>query len=120
MTHKLLNTDNNNRHFLAELMSNNRTIRMLKENKLGPKYQIPANDRYTMKTFTFKAIDIYNRLDRKYTLLINTIKFKKCLNSLYTNPKVNFKIKKQSNYDPKCIIDYKLDIFTPCSNPSFH
>ena len=37
MTHKLLNTDNNNRHFLADIITNNRTIRMLKENKLGPK-----------------------------------------------------------------------------------
>ena len=117
MTHKLLNTDSNNRHFLAEIMTNNHTIRMSKENKLGPKSKIAANDKYTTKTFTLKNIDIYNRLDRKFTLLINTIKFKKCLNILYTNPQTTFKMKTQPDYDPKVIMDYKSDIFLPCSNP---
>merc|ERR1712059_187917 len=45
---------------------------ILKENKLGPKSKISESDKYTLKTYTYKIIDIYNRLDRKYTLLINT------------------------------------------------
>ena len=116
-THKLLNTDNQNRHFLAELMTENRTIRMQKENKLGPKQKINSNDKYTIKTFTYKSIDLYNRLDRKYTLLINNIKFKKCLNKLYANPRTIFKIKGQKDYDINCIEDYKSKIFYPCSTP---
>ena len=73
LTHKLLNSDNHNRHFLAEIMTENRTIRMLKENKLGPKQKVNNNDKFTMKTFTYRSIDLYNRLPREFTLLINNI-----------------------------------------------
>ena len=65
-------------------MTENRTIRMQKENKLGPKSKINNNDKHTMKTFSYRSIDLYNKLDRKYTLLINNIKFKICLNKLYS------------------------------------
>ena len=110
----MLNTDNENRHFIAGLMTQNRTLRMIKENKLGPKPTYNKKDKHTMKTLTYKSIDIYNKLDRKFTLLINTVKFKKCLNKLSSNPKVVFKIKLQKDYDPKCYKDYNDDIFIPC------
>ena len=89
---------------------------MEKENKLGPKSKIYSNDKYTMRTFTYRSIDIYNRLDRKFTLLINNIKFKKCLNKLYSNLNTIFKIRNQLDYDKNCIVDYKLTVFNPCTN----
>ena len=117
LTHKMLNMDNLHRHFLAGIMTENRTIKMMKENKLGPKPSINRNDKYTMETFTYKSIDLYNRLDRRYTLLINNIKLKKCLNKLYANPKTIFKIKIQRDYDINCIKDYKSNTFYPCATP---
>ena len=119
LVHKLLNNDNNNRHFLAELITDRRTLRMEKENKLGPKIKINKKDPYSMKTFSFRSIDIYNQINRKFTLLINNIKFKICLNKLSSNPKTTFKITNQADYDIKCISDYKSDVFHPCSTPLF-
>ena len=117
LVHKLLNNENNNRHFLAEQMTDKITLRMQKENKLGPKNKIDKDDNLTMKTFSYKSIDIYNKLDRKFTILINNEKFKKCLNKLYSNPKTKFKIKDQADYDIKCILNYKNDVLNPCLNP---
>ena len=117
LVHKLLNTETNNRHFLAEVITDRRTVRMQKENKLGPKITIKNNDIFTMKTFSYQSIEIYNKIDRKFTLLINTIKFKKCLNKLYSNPKTTFKIKNQTDYDINSFIDYKNTVFYPCSAP---
>ena len=39
-THKLLNSDNFNRQFLAEIITENRSIRMLNQNKLCPKKRL--------------------------------------------------------------------------------
>ena len=110
----MLNTDNQNRHFIAGLMIENRTLRMLKENKLGPKPANNRKDKHTMKTLTYKSINIYNKLDKKFTLLINTNKFKKSLNKLYSNPKVVFKIKAQKDYDPNCFTDDIVVTFLQC------
>ena len=90
---------------------------MEKENKLGPKTKINNGNHHTMKTFTYQSIDIYNRLDRKFTLLINNVIFKKCLNKLYSNPKTIFKIKNQADYDINSITDYKTNVFYPCLTP---
>ena len=98
-------------------MTDNRTLRMAKENKNGPKPMININDKYTMRTLTYHSIDLYNRLDRRFTLIINNIKFKIVLNKLYSNPNTTFKINKQSDYDTKTIFNYKLDVFNPCLTP---
>ena len=71
LVHKLLNNDSTNKHTLANKLIMNRSIRMIAENKCDPKPEIKRNDSNTSKTFTFRAIDIYNRIPRILTLLPN-------------------------------------------------
>ena len=71
---------------------------MMAENKLGPKPHIEKNDSLSNKTFRFKIVDIYNRIDRKLMLLANSLKFKKCLTKFTINPQVKFIISSQTDY----------------------
>ena len=87
---------------------------MKSENKLCPQRKIDKNDKFSSKTFTFKMINIYNKVNRELTLLKNNFKFKKCINKLSTNPNLKFKIPKQNDYNDDDIKKYSDEIFRQC------
>ena len=51
-THKLLNHDKNNKHFLFNIITDGRTIRNINDNKCGPRIMILRNDNLTLKTYS--------------------------------------------------------------------
>ena len=77
--HKHLNSNNNNRHFITVLMTENRNIMSTAESSTGPKQRVENNNKYTLKTLVFKIKDIYKRVPKELTLLSNSMKFKKCI-----------------------------------------
>ena len=114
LSHKLLNSDNKNRHFLATMITHNRNNRMLSENKCGPQRKIERNDKYSNKTFSFKIINIYNRINRQLTLLKNHQKIKKCINKLTTNPNIKFNIPKQNDYNGNEVEKHQDEFLFQC------
>ena len=113
--HKLLNLDNKNRHFLANLLTKNRNIRNLSQNKCGPREKIEKNDKYSNKNFINKAQDIYNMVPRQLTLLRDHYKFKKCIRKFTINPSTVFRIPNQIDYKENLLIDY-CNIIDPDCN----
>ena len=95
---KLLNSNLQHSHFLSYKLTNNRTIQMIAENKTGPKPRIEINDNYTTKSFIFRAKDIYNRINRKLTLLKDSNKLKKCITKFTIDPNITFRIPVQTDY----------------------
>ena len=79
-----------------------------------PQKKIESDDKYSMKAFSYKSIDLYNRIDQKFTLLTNNSKLKKCLNKLVVNPRTILRIKTQQDYKVNCIEDYNSSTFYPC------
>ena len=94
----MLNNDKNNQHFLTTKIKLNRTIRMLAENKLGPKEVIDKKNLLISKTFSWRSKDIFNRIPRQLTLLKNNNRFKKCITKFTLNPNVKFIIPPQDDY----------------------
>ena len=116
LTHKLLNRDNKNRHFLATLLTANRNTRNLSQNKCGPKNRVEKDDKYSLKNFKNKATDIYNKVPKYLTLLKNPNKFRKCLTKLTIYPPTFFKIQDQNDYNENNLIDFKNIIGQDCND----
>ena len=83
---------------------------MTAENKLCPKPNIPI----TNKTFSYKIIDVYNRIDRKLTLMKNTIKLKKCLTKYTQNNETKFIIPHQEDFKEHINQNHELQYDFTC------
>ena len=83
---KFLNESKDNPHYITQNITNGHSIRMYSENKLGIKLSIKCNDRWTISTFSYQAIDIYNRLPLYITLLSNKKLFKKWIKLFTITP----------------------------------
>ena len=74
--HKLLNNDDN--HYLKDMITQNRQFKTLSENKVGPlknNSKILQNKiglaSVELKTVIYKSYKIYNNLPREITLIIH-------------------------------------------------
>ena len=95
--HKIINNDQDNQHYLAVKIKDNRNVRMTAENKLGPKLEINKNNMFISKTFAWRSKDIYNRIPRQLTLLKNSKRFKICITKYTIDPNIKFIIPTQDD-----------------------
>ena len=124
--HKLLNRNEN--HYLKDLITQNRFYKTFSENKIGPISNNSKNlqnkialGTLEVKSVMNKSLNIYNKLPRELTLIVNKNNFKKWLKKYYLNKDIKFtKIDKdfteikidhdyfidQTNID-KCSFEYK-------------
>lgn len=115
VVHKLLNHDNKNRHFLATILTLNRNVRKLSENKCGPRTRIERSDKFSNKNFTNKAMDIYNKVPRELSLLKDNNKFKKCIIKYTLIPTIVFRIVGQNDYNEEQLVDFTNIVDPPCN-----
>ena len=79
LTHKLLNNQTKDKHFLYNELIHLRSIRATADNITGPKPKVNASDNYTMKTFSFNVRNIYPKLNRRLTTIPSQQLFKSWL-----------------------------------------
>ena len=89
-THKILKNKNN----IYDLLTINRTVRMISENKLGPRNIEVGNNTIDKKSFLYRIHDEYNEIPRSITLIKNIKLFKKWIESYYREGK----IRKETKY----------------------
>ena len=82
LTHKLLNNQNNNKHFLYSKLNKSRSIRATADNITGPKPKIKPSDNYTLKTFSYNVRNSYPKLNRKLTTIPSQQLFKAWLKNV--------------------------------------
>ena len=114
--HKIINNDKNNQHYLSTKIKDNRTIRMISENKLGPKQVIDKKNIMISKMFAWRSKDIFNQIPRQLTLLKNTKRFKKCIMKYTIDPNTKFIIPHQDDFKEDLTIDLNtaIDFSCPC------
>ena len=65
--YKIIN--NKEEHYFKDYLIRNRSIRILKENKVGHHDPTMGFNTYTQRTFLYKAVNVYNCLPRNITLI---------------------------------------------------
>ena len=112
--HKLLNGED--KHYLKDMITNNRQNRNLSENKIGP---IKNNSKILqnkiglatleLKTVIYKSYNIYNKLPREITLIKNKNNLKKWIKKYYNNKKIKFTIIKDDFKEIKDLENYEIN-----------
>ena len=113
--HKLLN--NNENHYLNDLITQNRQYKTFSENKIGPlknNSKILQNKiglaSLELKTVISKAYNIYNKLPRELTLIVNKSNFKKWIKKFYNNKKLKFTKVKDDYNKKKDIEKFEINV----------
>ena len=89
--------NNKEEHFFQDYLTRNRSIRILKQNKVGYHDPLMGFNSYTQRTFLYKAVNIYNSLPKNITLIRHQHLLKKWVKRY--NLDRNIKLKDQIDYD---------------------
>ena len=100
LTHKILNNQSNDKHFLYSKLTQNRSIRAIADNTTGPKPKVEQSDLYTLKTFSFNVRNYYSKLNRKLTTIPSPHLFKSWLKKCNNNEKNTDKLKIYPDHKP--------------------
>ena len=112
--HKLLNKNDN--HYLKDLITQNRYYKTLSENKIGPIKNNAKNlqNKIGLGTLEIKSVinksqNIYNKLPRELTLIVNKNYLKKWLIKYYLNKDIKFTKIDKDFKEIKIDQDYFID-----------
>ena len=91
--YKIINSEEE--HNFKDYLTKNRTIRMLKQNKVGHHDQYMGHSQFTQNTFLYRAVNIFNKLPRNITLIKQPHLFKLWCKRYNLNN--NIKLKQQED-----------------------
>ena len=89
--YKIINGNNN--HQFKDYFTQNRSIRIHAQNKIGHHDITMGHSAYTQRTFLYRSVALYNKLPRNLTLIKHQHLFKKWIKRYNLNN--NIKLKEQ-------------------------
>ena len=110
--YKMIN--NKDEHFFKTYFTENRSIRISKQNKVRHHNVEMGRNQYMQKSYLYKALNIYNKLPRNLTLIKSAHLFKKWVKKYNLDNKI--KLKDQDDYDEPIIQDMIEDEEEICFN----